>query len=486
MVDTKRIARQYYNRKDVQNALVSFSNNKEIAIRYSDQFGRRPDILEYPNDVANLAEKGATSFHCSEELWRNPMDLKTALSPAQLSSLRIGWDLLLDIDSDFIEYSKIAAELVIGALKFHNVQNIGLKFSGRGGWHIGVGFEAFPAEVKGIKIKDFFPEGPRIVASYLQQLIVDSLRKRILEITDVDDLKEKLQKPSDYFYKDGKFDPFTLVDIDTILISSRHLYRMPYSINEKSGLASIVIKPEQLKEFRLGWARPERVVTKLYLPAPEKNEAKELMLQAMDWQKTHSTILQQKPKSNETIQSRSGKIENADGKREFIIKDVSPEMYPPCVKKILEGMKDDGKKRALFVLINFFGSINLPSEDMKTKLVEWNAKNDPPLRDGYILSQLSWHSRQKSMLPPNCDKVQYKDIGVCTPDFFCGKIKNPVNYALVKKRSMYGGYKKDESKTSDKKFKKTKTAKKTTTFSPQQNQVETGISKGYYKRVQWR
>jgi len=487
MVDVKRIARQYYNRKDVQNAIVSYAGNKEIAVRYSDSFGRRPDILEYPNDIANLAEKGATSFHCSEELWRNPMDLKTALTPQQLSEIRIGWDLMLDIDSDFIEYSKIAAELVIDAMKFHNIHNIGLKFSGRGGWHIGVGFEAFPAEVKGIKIKDFFPEGPRLVASYLQQLIVDSLRKRILEITDVDDLKEKLQKPSDYFYKDGQFDPFTLVDIDTILISSRHLYRMPYSLNEKSGLASIVIKPEQLREFRLGWAKPERVEPKPYLPNPEKNEAKELMLQAMDWQRTKPNILQQKPKSNETIQKKDGTISNLnpDEKKEFVIRDVSPDMYPPCVKKILEGLKDDGKKRALFVLINFFRAINLPSEEMKAKLAEWNAKNNPPLRDGYIMSQLSWYSRQKSMLPPNCDKVQYKDIGVCNPDFFCAKIKNPVNYCLVKKRSMYGGYKKDEDKPSDKSFKKKRTAKKTTPPS-QKNQVETGISKGYYKRVQWR
>ena len=33
----------------------------------------------------------------------------------------------------------------------------------------------------------------------------------------------------------GQFDPFEALAIDTILLSSRHLYRMPFSFNEKSG-----------------------------------------------------------------------------------------------------------------------------------------------------------------------------------------------------------------------------------------------------------
>jgi len=455
-MDVRRIARMYYKRKDIQDALISYSANREIVPRYSDSFGKRPDILEYPNDIANLADKGVTSFHCSEELWRNPMDLKTALNPEQLNDIRIGWDLMLDIDSDFIEYSKIAAQLVIDALRFNNIQNIGVKFSGRGGWHIGLGFQAFPEEVKGIKIKDLFPQGPRWIASYLQEMIAKSLSERILAVTDLNEIAARLGKPIDSFHEKGKFNPFSLVHIDTVLIASRHLYRMPYSINEKSGLASIVIKPEQIMQFNLGWARPDRVFPKPYLPEPEKGEAKELMVQAIDWQKTQIP--------------REG-LKKPDGnspKKEFIIKDVSPDTYPPCIIKILQGMKDDGKKRALFILINFFRSINISDEDIKKKVEEWNQKNNPPLREGYILTQLSWHLKQKSMLPSNCDKPQYKDIGVCFPDFFCSKIKNPVNYTLVKKRSLY-------PQNTD--FKKSKSRKKTTF---QKGGVEIGVSKGYY------
>jgi len=84
------------------------------------------------------------------------------------------------------------------------------------------------------------------------------------------------------------------------------------------------------------------------------------------------------------------------------------------------------------------------------------------------------------MLPPNCDKSSYKDIGVCAPDFFCSKIKNPVNYTLVKSRALYG--KKDDYKTSGSgKFKKK--VKKDYGNGKETSRVEIGISKGYYKRV---
>lgn len=455
MADVRRIARAYYRRKDIQDALVSFSRSREVVPRYSDSFGKRPDILEYPNDIANLADKGVTSFHCSEELWKDPMDLKTALNPEQLNCMRIGWDLILDLDSDFIEYSKVAAELIVGALRFHNIHNISLKFSGRGGWHLGLGFEAFPSEVRGVRIKDLFPQGPRMIASYLQEMISNSLRERILEMTDLKELARRMEKPLEYFYKDGRFNPFSLVNIDTVLISSRHLYRMPYSLNEKTGLASIVIKPEQIMQFNLGWARPERVFPKQFLLKPEQNEAKELMLQALDWQKTHQHSFSSQEKSESP-------------KKEFVIKDVSPDSYPPCVKRIMNGMKDDGKKRALFILINFFKSISLPDDEIRKRVEEWNLKNSPALKEGYITSQLSWHSRQRSMLPPNCDKPQYKDIAVCSPDFFCGKIRNPVNYTVAKSRALY---KSSESR---------KPARKSKYPPRKSNSVEIGISKGYY------
>ena len=60
------------------------------------------------------------------------------------------------------------------------------------------------------------------------------------------------------------------------------------------------------------------------------------------------------------------------------------------------------------------------------------------LKEGYILSQLSWHKRQSgNVLPPNCphssqnpDVNYYKELGLCNPNNLCLKGKNPTNYAI--------------------------------------------------------
>src|SRR3989344_1070990 len=99
---------KYYSRKDVQKAIVEEAKNREVAVRFTDAFGKRPDILQYPNDVYEFAKQGATSFHASEEHLNNPLSLQPGMSKKQLDELRIGWDLIIDLDSKFLEYSKIA------------------------------------------------------------------------------------------------------------------------------------------------------------------------------------------------------------------------------------------------------------------------------------------------------------------------------------------------------------------------------------------
>ncbi|GAI54180.1 unnamed protein product, partial [marine sediment metagenome] len=37
---------------------------------------------------------------------------------------------------------------------------------------------------------------------------------------------------------------------DLILVSPRHLFRAPYSLHEKTALASVVLKPEEIKNFQ--------------------------------------------------------------------------------------------------------------------------------------------------------------------------------------------------------------------------------------------
>jgi hypothetical protein len=62
------------------------------------------------------------------------------------------------------------------------------------------------------------------------------------------------------------FDPFKILSIDSILISSRHLFRMPYSINEKSYLVSLPIDPNKIMDFKKEMANPENLKRVLKYP----------------------------------------------------------------------------------------------------------------------------------------------------------------------------------------------------------------------------
>jgi len=407
----RRIANYYYRRKDIKKIIFEESKDREVVPRYYEGFGKRPDMLNYENDLIGWVDKGATSFHCSEERWKDPSEI----SEGNTEELRKGWDLILDIDCPYIEYSKAAAQVLVEALGFHGIKNIGIKFSGGSGFHIGLAFEAFPEKINNIDIRNFFPNGPRIIAAYLKDLIKPHLSDHILELNTVKEISERTGKK----FEKG-FDPFAIVGIDTVLISPRHLFRMPYSLHERTCLASIVIDKEKIKNFHPGWAIPSRVFPKQFLPKPEKDEAKGLVIQALDWW------------SKKNLKSSLVETKKTGARKETVLKDVSPETYPPCVKCMMDGMKQDGRKRALFILLNFLKCINLDYDEIEKKVDEWNKKNYKPLKEGYIRTQILWYKKQKQILPPNCDKPYYKDIGACWPDTLCGRIKNPVNYVGAK------------------------------------------------------
>ena len=80
-----------------------------------------------------MARKGVTSFHYSVEHWQNPMAVHTE---SDYNSMRIGWDIIIDIDSKLgIEESQIAALTVIEMLEKYSILP-GVKFSGLSLIHI--------------------------------------------------------------------------------------------------------------------------------------------------------------------------------------------------------------------------------------------------------------------------------------------------------------------------------------------------------------
>ena len=441
---------EYYSRRDIQKAILVSAKDREVAVRVGESFAKRPDILQFPGDVKDWASKGATSFHISEERWKDPMTLQTGLVKKQMDALRIGWDLIIDIDTPLWDYAKLTAYFVVEALKFHNIECIGVKFSGNKGWHISVPFEAFPEEVDGINIKDYFPEGLKRIALYLQNMIREHLSDAILKNEHISQVAVKAGKRIDEITTNNIFDPFKLVEIDTVLISSRHMFRAPYSLHEKAGLVSVPIPYDTIMAFEKESAKPINVKADLKFILRETakpNEASSLIMQAFDWYKKSKKEVWQE-------EDTKTRLEKSKYDNELPKEKISEENFPPCMKKILEGKMDDGKKRALFLLMKFLIHTGWSWPDIESKLIEWNKTHSTPLRDNYIQEQITWHKKQKTVvLPPNCDKQEYyKELQFCSPQPLCTKIKNPVNFAKIKASSKDYGKKKTRVSKVDKKY----------------------------------
>lgn len=488
----------HYSKKEVQNEIYNFCKNREIVPRYGEGFGKRPDTLEYGSEIMQHVKKGATSFHCSEEIWSDPLNLSTDLQKEQLDEMRKGWDLLIDIDCPWFDYSKKAAQAVTKTLEQHGVKSIGIKFSGSKGFHIIVPWTSFPKEINHQKTSEMFPELPKKIVAYIrfyaEKLLKDSLPENFYSHFKKTDIKKGIkcrrcnevateyelvtfncrycnrqevkknyekttkpykcpecrkelkpkdsiylyeckkckstsQKDPDNFTKTIEVDLFDLMGLDMVLVSSRHLFRVPYSLHEKTGLVSIVLEKNELENFQPKDADPLKVKIKSFYPKVKEEEARELVMLALDWNDEETK------KKNET---------NKKEYKEFVI-DRKKLEFPPCIHNILKGLKD-GQRRSLFILTNFFRNLNFSEEEIREKIDEWNKKNKPSLKEGYINSQLSYTFKRKTILPPNCEK-HYKDIKVCTPSALCARIKNPLNYALIS-MNRFTNNKRSKKKTS--------------------------------------
>lgn len=429
---------RHYKRADIQEAMIGCAEDREVAVKYGDKgFGKRPDTLRNMRDVIEFAKNGATSFHCSEELWTNPLLLETGKRKEEIDTLRKGWDLILDIDCKELRYSQIAGDLLVQALRYHDIENVTVKFSGNHGFHIAVPSSSFPEEVQGIPISTLFPEGPRRIAGYLKEMIRPHLASRLLESeNDVATISKNSGIDMDKLMANGRFDPFEALAIDTILLSSRHLYRMPYSFNEKSGLVSIPIDPSKILEFERGSAEAESVHTNKHGFLTSKpgsvGEARKLIIQAFDFKLPEEKIAAATPKN--VIERIGGGTRKEFEEPQFALQE---ELFPPCIKTILSGM-GDGKKRAAFVLVNFLRSAGWQQDKIEERLREWNKNNTPEmLREQDMIAPLRYHGSKKKSLPPNCENKQYYvDVAICKPDNLCRYIKNPAQYSLRKARAM--------------------------------------------------
>ncbi len=483
-------ALQWYKRRDVEEAILVACESREVSPRYGQGFGKRPDALFYPADVLSFAKRKATSFHCSEERWSDPLKLKTGGSRKELDDLRAGWDLVLDVDCPYWLFAKLTAHLFVRALEDHGIKSVSVKFSGSKGFHVGVPWEAFPELHGDVETRTLFPEAPRAIAKYLVDYIASNLitvtantivfdkthkvsYEKLKEVTGKDStglLSEfckrcktrhereersnlavflcgscghsRKAEQADYLKCErcngvmepqpivesgrcercgstefeSKFNVQALIEVDTILLASRHLFRTPYSLHEKSGLVSVVIPTTSVMTFEKEDAKPEKITSfPRFLDGTKASRAEgaKLLAAAM----SQAALAEQK----------------AEGKREFAVPEeaVPEDLFPPCMQEMLTGLTD-GKKRALFALTNFFRTCGWGHEQMSARLEEWNKKNPEPLREVILKGHLRYQKTRKEIVPPpNCKRF-YQDFGVCHPDQFCGRIKNPAQYAKFK------------------------------------------------------
>lgn len=444
---------RHYKRADVAEKMLQIAQNREIGIRFEHSFGKRPDTLNFPGDIIEAVQNGAKSFHCSEEIWGNPMALDAGLSRTELDELRIGWDLVLDIDCAFFEYSRIAAELALNSLKDKGIECASVKFSGNKGFHIGVPFKCFPKTVGNTETKKMFPEAPRKIAAYIRDLIKQELSSRIMEHEgDIAKVVEKTGKQFSEITTARKIrgtvirelntEPF--LEIDAILLSSRHLFRMPYSIHEKSSLVSTPLNPEKISRFKRENAALDTFKISEHdflgiVNAQENeaaNQATKLLIESIDYNTKTPLLIPGGGKSSiSTYHTNQGSSDYGYDSADY--GKLPEHLFPPCIKLIMNGLQD-GKKRAAFILLKFLSSIGWNEEETKAFVIEWNKKNAEPLREQYLLGQIRYHfSSPKKTLPPNCsNEMYYIGIGVCKPDMLCRKIKNPVSYVKVKARDL--------------------------------------------------
>lgn len=421
----------YYSRPDVQKAILEEGRGREIVSVLRDgRFGRRPDMLQYPADIEQAVRDGAASFHGSVERWKQPMQLEAGQTRQQLDTLRAGWDVLIDVDIKDFDLAKIFVKAFATALRDHGVTSFGLKYTGGKSFHMAVPFEALPESVDMKTIVLQYPEAMQKILEYLKWYTTEPLRDALLSFATPAELAEKVGKNAVDIVSDEGIEPFKIAGMD--IFSSRHMFRLPYSLHEKSLLVSLPIRIEQLDAFRKEDAAPENVkVAERFVDRDVKRrEAEALVVDAFDWAATHM-----KEKLETLPQERK--------QPEKLMRFAEPQ-FPPCVHAILKGIAD-GKKRSAFILINFLRNMGWTQDEVDKRLSEWNGHNYPPLPANYLRTQLRWHvMQQRTLLPPNCDNENfYRSFGVCKPDATCmagakaaGQItiKNPVNYAFRRMR----------------------------------------------------
>jgi len=322
----------YYSRESVQKALLEVAQNREVVQVFEEgSFGKRPDLIQYPSDIVQAIAQGAVSFHGSLERWSQPMKLEVGLSKAEFDSLRVGWDILIDPDVADFEIAKTTTIQIVEALKDHGLHNFSVKYSGGKGFHIGIPFESLPEKINFQPTRFLFPELLQKVIEYTKWYIKENLKEELLRLDSPVNIAQRVGKKLSEITSPDGLDPFKVVSMD--LFSHRHLFRLPYSLHEKSLLVSLPIDKKNLEGFEKTFALPEKVKVdeKFLIPRVKVKDAEGLVIEAMDWASRNKVEIKERSPFKIKFAKTSP---------------IPEEFFPPCIQKILMGISD-GRKRGV-------------------------------------------------------------------------------------------------------------------------------------------
>ncbi|MBI3413595.1 MAG: hypothetical protein HY051_05985 [Candidatus Aenigmarchaeota archaeon] len=454
----------YYSREDVQNALLEASKDREVAgIFKNGSFGHRPNVLIYPTDIVNMAKSGTVSFHGSVERWDNPMSLRPGMSREDMDDLRKGFELIIDIDIKDFEFAKIYTKIFFDELTKYGIKNIGVKYTGGKSFHMGIPFESFPEKIDYKPTRTQYPLIPQVIVLYLSKKLKPKLEDALLRTEpDITEMARKLQIAPEKLIGSEGLDISKIFNLNKPpgagkiisndpnspkyegslnesnkgkmegnkateefvgksiaeygLFTSRHMFRLPYSLHESSFLVSLPIKISDIDKFEKSEAKPENVkVAERFLNSEntDNEEMETLITEAMDW--------------------NSSKAKEEEVKKRFIALNsdkIPQEFFPPSIQKITYGLPD-GRKRSILILFNFLRNMNWSDDEIENFITEWNQKNTPPLPANYVRGQIRWLRASKKMLPPNFDKENfYRSMGINFDTETKANARNPVTYAI--------------------------------------------------------
>jgi len=377
--------RYFEQKEEILNFLEKYCENREVGIRKGDYFQR--NIFFSREILEELFEKKSIfSVHNSIEYYPS-FDFENPNF----------FDFIIDVDLS-LPLSIMFTKKLVDFFQEREIFPI-IKYSGNKGFHI-----ILPK----IPVDERYPDFYRFVINSITKKVGYELAKELLE--KIENEFHLLKSFLEYFninIKNRSFrNPKELIEknkdkfifnADAIVISRRHLIRSPFSINEKSKnnfsgyLISAFTSYELLDELE------EKVYKEIYIRKRIMEEynmnkinikenikifEEQLELYDIDIVRKFFSKYYDKYLVHKKIEEEKNRKKN--GKKSIFIK-RNKLTIPKSLKKILDIGVKDGRKRSIFILATFFsnndGKEIIPYEEFERMIIEWNQKNEPPLKE---------------------------------------------------------------------------------------------------------